>query len=435
MRKNDKMIVTIEDETNLGYGVSKVDGMVIFIPDVMPLEQVEIQITKVKKTYAYARVVSIIKQDSQRVNPKCEVAKICGGCQLQYRTYTSQQLFKQKNMETLFSDYKVLDCISADQPWYYRNKAQFPVQIKDGKVIMGFYRKHSNDIVQNSQCCIQSPSINEIYQFLQKNLTLEDAAGLRHIFVRSSKQGQSQIVFIGKQNNGWDALIQKLIKEIPDVVSIFYNHNDMNNNVILGDTFECLYGESELKMQYMDLEVFVSFQSFFQVNTQQMEKLYQVAADAFHPNKEMRVVEFYSGLGTIGMSIADRVKEVIGVDIVPSAVEDARKNCEINGIKNCFYECKDATEFAAQMVREKQKVDVVIVDPPRKGCSLQGIEDMSSLNAKNIVYVSCNPVTLKRDIKHFEEKGYQVQWIQPVDLFPQTIHVEAVCLLNNQNEG
>lgn len=432
MKKNDRFTVTIEDETNLGYGVTHIDGMTVFVANALPHEVMEIQILKVKNTYTYARYVNIITPSLERTKVKCEVAHQCGGCQLQHRTYDSQCSFKQAQIEKLFPNEIVKEIISAQHPWYYRNKAQFPVQIKDGQVKIGFYRNHSNDIIENADCCIQSKAINDIYQFLKENLSVEEAEGLRHILMRSNSKQELQLVFIGTKNLGWKSLITKLTDSHPNVNGILFNKNQRNDNVILGDEYKVLWGNERLPMECMNNQISLSFQSFFQVNTEQMERLYQCVLEAGQFQPTDHVIEFYSGTGTIGMSVANQVKKVTGVEIEPKAVEDAKENCRINGITNCEYICQDATEFAREMAERKEEVDAVIVDPPRKGCTKQGILDMTGLNPEKIIYVSCNPVTLKRDLEIFKSQGYQCQWIQPVDMFPQTIHVETVCLLSQR---
>ena len=432
MKKNERFTVQILDETNLGYGVARVEDWVVFVPDVLKDERIDIKITKVKKSYAYARCMQILSPSGRRIEPKCPVAKTCGGCQLQHRDRQSQCQFKQAQIEKLFPDETVLPILEAKQPWNYRNKAQFPVQIEDGKVKIGFYRRHSNDIVSTDRCAIQQEPINQILAFLQQDLPVSQAVGLRHIFIRADRSGQAQVVFIGTINHGWKECIDEMVHRYPFVCSVLYNHHEGKGNVIVGDWTETLYGRPTLDMHYLDLSVSLSFQSFFQVNTDQMEELYRQILHALEWNKEMRVVEFYSGTGTIGMTVAHKVKEVIGVEIEEKAVENAEENCERNHILNAHYICSDATQFAARMKQKKEHFDVVVVDPPRKGCTVQGLEDMVSLRPEYIIYVSCNPVTLKRDLEILKEQGYDCRWIRPVDMFPQTIHVETVVLLSRE---
>lgn len=427
MKKNEEYLVTIIDETNLGYGIARINAQVVFIPKVLKDEKVRIAITKVQKKYAYARVLEIVEPSSWRIEPLCKVARLCGGCQLQHLNYQAQLDFKYQHLKQLMEDQEVRFPLGMDHPFYYRNKAQFPIQIKKDKVCMGFYRAHSNDIIENRTCMIQSKEINEYYQFFQDELTLDQAQGLRHLFIRTNASTkESQIVLIGQTKNDWTGLIQKLTKQYPKIKSILFNHNDRKDNVILGEEYQVLYGNEYLIENCLGYEIELHFKSFFQVNPVQMEVLYKEAIQAGQLDSSMTIVDMYAGTGTIGICASQYVKEVLGVEIVREAVENAKRNCQRNGIKNCTYLCQDATLFAHQLSQKKKKIDVVFVDPPRKGMTQQGISDLLTLNPKRIVYVSCNPQTLHRDLKWIEEKGYRCQYIQPVDMFCQTIGLECV---------
>ncbi len=427
MKKNEEYLVNIVDDTNLGYGIARVDSQVVFVPKVIKDESVRIAITKVQKKYAYARVLEIVKPSIQRVEPKCKVARLCGGCQLQHLNDQAQLEFKYKHLKRLMTDQKVRFPMGMENPFYYRNKAQFPVQIQKNQVRIGFYRAHSNDIIENRTCMIQSKEINQYYQFFQDELTLDMAQGLRHLFMRSNTQNkESQIVLIGKQKNDWTKLIEKCIKQFPEIKSVIFNKNTRKDNVILGSEYEVLYGRPYILESCLGNEIELHFKSFFQVNPIQMEVLYKEAIRAGQLEQDMTIVDMYAGTGTIGICASPYVKEVIGVEIVKEAVENAKRNCQRNQISNCTYLCQDATEFAHKLAQEKKKIDVVFVDPPRKGMSQQGIEDILTLNPKRIVYVSCNPQTLHRDLQWIEKKGYRCDYIQPVDMFCQTIGLECV---------
>lgn len=433
MRKNDEYIVEIIDDTNMGFGVAKIDHQAIFVPKVVTGEVVKIAITKIQKKFSFARVIEILEASKDRQEPPCEVARLCGGCQLQYLNYKAQLDYKYKHICHLFNDYLVRYPLGMEDPFYYRNKAQFPVQIKKGKVIMGFYRSHSNDIVPCDTCLIQSKPINELYQFFQKELNEKNADGLRHLLIRHSLQtNESQIVFIGSKRLNWDSLIQHCLNQFPNVKSIVFNKNERKDNVILGKEYEVLYGRDYMMEKCLGHSIQLHFKSFFQVNPTQMEVLYNQAIEAAQLTSDMTVIDMYAGTGTIGISVSPYVKEVIGVEIVPEAVENAKENCRINQIKNATYVCQDATEFAHEMKEKQKKIDVIFVDPPRKGMTKQGIEDMVTMQAKRIVYVSCNPQTLYRDIQLLEEQGYKADFIQPVDMFCQTTGFECVCCLTKE---
>ena len=295
---------------------------------------------------------------------------------------------------------------------------------------MGFYRLHSNDIVCCDHCMIQSKKINELYKFIQEHITLAMAQGLRHILMRHAyKTNECQIVFIGSKRNNFDDLIQKLIQKFPDIQSVVFNLNTRKDNVILGKDYEVLYGREFIYESCLSNKVKLHFKSFYQVNPVQMEVLYEQAIKAADLNKDMRCIELYSGVGTIGMAVSKYVKEVIGVEIVQEAVKNAKENCRINQIENCRYICQDATEFARKCAQKKEQLDVVFVDPPRKGMTPQGIEDISTIQPEKIVYISCNPETLIRDLILFKEQGYSCKFIQPVDMFCQTTGLECVVLI------
>lgn len=427
MKKNEEYIVDIVDDTNLGFGIARIDQFVVFVPNVCRKEQVRIAITKVQKQYAYARLLEILLPSDERVSPQCSVASRCGGCSLQHMRYQAGLDLKQRHLKNLMKGRVVHPILGMEDPWYYRNKAQFPIQIKDGKVLMGFYRPHSNDIVPCCQCRIQSKMINDLYLFFQKEFNTENAKGLRHLFIRHSfETGQVQIVLIGRQKNHWSDLVEHCVQAYPQVTSIVFNKNVRKDNVILGASYEVLYGSDVLMEKCMGNTIELHFKSFFQVNPVQMQVLYEQALRAGNLDPSMRVIDLYAGTGTIGMAVSKYVKEVIGVEIVPEAVENAKRNCQINGIENCTYLCMDATEFAAKMARKKTKIDVIFVDPPRKGLSPQGLVDLLTMDPKRIVYVSCNPQTLERDLQRMEEMGYHCIDIQPVDLFCHTTSLECV---------
>ncbi len=433
MKKNDKYSVTCIDDTNLGFGVAKVDNQVVFIPRAIRGESLEIQITKVNKKYAYGRIVEVVRASEDRVEPVCSYARTCGGCQLQHMGYEAQLDFKWRHLQSLFRDHSVNKVIGMENPLYYRNKAQFPVQVKGDCVHMGFYRTHSNDIVDCQLCMIQDATINDVYQFVKENLTPKLARGLRHVLIRHSQMDEVQIVLIGRVKQDWRRLVDVCTKRFSNITSIVFNENTRNDNVILGEDYEVLYGNDYILESCMGNRVQLHFKSFFQVNPVQMERLYRVAIEYGQLQKDMTVVEMYSGTGTIGMAVSKFVDRVIGVEIVQEAVDNAIENCRMNGIENCTYVCQDASVFAHEMAQASEHVDVVFVDPPRKGMTRQGIQDIVTLNPSRVVYISCNPQTLARDIQMYEELGYVCEQIQPVDMFGYSIHVETVCLLMNQN--
>lgn len=427
MKKNEEYIVTCIDDTDLNSGVVKIDDMVVFVPNLLIGEKAKIKIVKVNKKYAFGIITQLLEPSINRQELTCEVTKTCGGCQLQHMKYAYQLDYKYKHVKKLFEDIEVKPILGMDSPWYYRNKAQFPVKIKDGKVQMGFYRQHSNDVVTCKECKIQDFTINEIFGFIQKHITIEMAEGLRHIFIRHSSTDEIQVVFIGKNEKNIFSLSKLLKNTFSNITSIVFNYNTRNDNVILGDTYKVLYGNDYIIEKCLGNKVKLHFKSFFQVNPIQMEVLYNQAIKAANLSGNETCIDMYAGTGTIGMAVSKHAKSVIGVEIVKEAVDNANDNTKMNHLDNCHYICQDATDFAHD--HKDDKIDVIFIDPPRKGMTENGIKDTITMQPDKIIYVSCNPKTLSRDLKIFKNYGYQCEYVQPVDMFCQTTGLECVAKL------
>lgn len=427
MKKNEEYIVTCIDDTDLNSGVVKIDDMVVFVPNLLIGEKAKIKIVKVNKKYAFGIIIELLKPSINRQELACEVAKTCGGCQLQHMSYAYQLDYKYKHVKKLFEDIEVKPILGMDNPWYYRNKAQFPVKIKDGKVQMGFYRQHSNDVVTCKECKIQDHVINEVFSFIQKKITLKMAQDLRHVFIRHSSTDEIQVVFIGKNEKNIMSLSDQLKNTFANITSIVFNYNTRNDNVILGDTYKVLYGNDSIIEECLGNKVKLHFKAFFQVNPKQMEVLYSQAIKAANLTGNETCIDMYAGTGTIGMAVSQHAKSVIGVEIVKEAVDNANDNTKMNHLDHCHYVCQDATDFAHD--HKEDKIDVIFIDPPRKGMTENGIKDTITMQPDKIVYVSCNPKTLSRDLKIFKEYGYQCEYVQPVDMFCQTIGLECVAKL------
>lgn len=427
MKKNEEYIVTCIDDTDLKSGVVKIDDMVVFVPNLLIGEKAKIKIVKVNKKYAFGIIIQLLEPSINRQELTCEVAKTCGGCQLQHMKYAYQLDYKYKHVKKLFEDIEVKPILGMDFPWYYRNKAQFPVKIKDGKVQMGFYRQHSNDVVTCKECKIQDHMINKVFSFIQKHITLEMAQDLRHVFIRHSSTDEIQVVFIGKSEKNVLSLSKQLKDAFTNIKSIVFNYNTRNDNVILGDTYKVLYGNDYIIEECLGNKVKLHFKSFFQVNPKQMEVLYSQAIKAADLSGNETCIDMYAGTGTIGMAVSKHAKSVIGVEIVKEAVDNANDNTKMNHLDNCHYICQDATDFAHD--HKDDKIDVIFIDPPRKGMTENGIKDTVTMQPNKIVYVSCNPKTLSRDLKIFKEYGYQCEYVQPVDMFCQTTGLECVAKL------
>ena len=427
MKKNEEYIVTCIDDTDLNSGVVKIDDMVVFVPNLLIGEKAKIKIVNVNKKYAFGIIIELLKPSINRQELTCEVAKTCGGCQLQHMSYAYQLDYKYKHVKKLFEGIEVKPILGMDNPWYYRNKAQFPVKIKDGKVQMGFYRQHSNDVVTCKECKIQDHVINEVFSFIQKKITLKMAQDLRHVFIRHSITDEIQVVFIGKNEKNIISLSDQLKNTFANIKSIVFNYNTRNDNVILGDTYKVLYGNDSIIEECLGNKVKLHFKAFFQVNPKQMEVLYSQAIKAANLSRNETCIDMYAGTGTIGMAVSKHAKSVIGVEIVKEAVDNANDNTKMNHLDHCHYVCQDATDFAHD--HKEDKIDVIFIDPPRKGMTENGIKDTITMQPDKIVYVSCNPKTLSRDLKIFKEYGYQCEYVQPVDMFCQTIGLECVAKL------
>lgn len=434
MRKNDEFDLVCTDLSDQGFGIGHHEGMTVFVSGLLPEEKARVHIVLVKKDYAIGKIVRLEQESADRVTPSCDAAARCGGCSLMHLRYPAQLEWKAKGLRTLFGrvdpSIQVLDPIGMDEPYYYRNKAQFPIAVKDGKIIAGFYRPKSNTIVPIEECKIENREINAIFGWLIEHLDLEQARELRHLFIRFSPEThQGQVVLIGRKNVRLKELAQKLHEAIPALVSIVFNQNTRDDNVILGDDYTVLYGSDSMEEGCMGLKIRLHFKSFFQVNPQMTRVLYAKALEFANLKKTDRVIELYSGTGTIGLLAAREAKDVTGVEIVPEAVENARANQQLNGIESARFVCEDASVFARQ---NENSADVVFVDPPRKGMSEQGIEDIVRLSPRTIVYISCNPRTLARDLKLFQKGGYRADVIQPVDMFSHTAGMECVARLQKE---
>lgn len=430
MKKNEQYTVECVALTDLAAGVCRIDEEAVFVYDLLPGEKARIQIIKTYSKYAIGKVIERLTTSQARQEPVCPVAKWCGGCQMQHIAYAEQCGFKNQWLQDLFRTYPLLPIRKAEDPLLYRNKAQFPVQVRNGKVEMGFYRLHSNTIVDTKECFIQSPAINKVFLWIKEHISLEQARCLRHVMIREGKD-HIQVVFIGERNIDLNQFTARMTKRFSEIESVVFNENRRNDNVILGEKYDVLYKNDWIMAECMGNRIKLHFKSFFQVDPAQTEILYQTAIDLAQLKKEDRLVELYAGTGTIGMAMAPYVKEVTGVEIVKEAVDNANENVRLNHIENCSYICQDATAFAREYEGE---CDVLVVDPPRKGLSEEGIGHIERIAPKKMIYISCNPKTLRRDLDRLKERGYDCSILQPVDMFPYTTGIECVALIEKRKE-
>ena len=446
--KNNNYKAVVEDYTHEGMGIVKIDGYPVFLPDVLKGESVEFKAVKVNSKYAFGRVLKVLEKSPNRQTPPCEYYFQCGGCQIQVMNDAEQASFKRQVVGQNINQQARLNLHINDtvtgNPLYYRNKSQIPVQKIDGEVVMGFYKPRSHDIVDIEHCYIQKHAHNDIMMFIKNKLIEEDTSIydekshqglLRHLVIRSnSDESEVQIVFItnGKRNE-FLSIVKALKERFPNVKSIVQNINDEKTNVIFGRRSIVLSGHDYITDTVLGKSFKIRDRSFYQVNHEQTEKLYQIGLDMADLNGDETIIDTYSGIGSIGLTASGRVSKIIGIEVVESAVEDAKENAKLNGIDNADYYLGKAEEVMPKLVKEGVSADVVFVDPPRKGCHTEFLDALIEVAPKKIVYISCNPGTLQRDMKYLDRHGFKATEVTPVDLFPQTKHIEAVTVLENTN--
>ena len=470
--KNQELTVRIEDFSKNGEGIGHTEGYTLFIKDAVPGDVVRCGITKACKNYGYARVIEVVEPSPDRCDPPCAAARRCGGCQLMAVSYEAQLAFKQKQVENAlqriggFSELPVLSVIGAEHTARYRNKAQYPVGEVNGHPAAGFYARRSHDIIENDDCLLSPLSHRKILQVILRDMerygisAYDEATGkgvVRHILIREGfATGEIHVCFIinGKKMPHAREIAEELMElrfpedKVSDpgesccpekIVGVSLNENTGRGNVILGKTMHHITGKETAADCIGSVRYEISPLSFYQVNPEQTKKLYDtVKAFAGLTGKE-HVWDLYCGIGTIGLYLADGAKKVTGIEIVPSAVEDARRNAAENGFRNAEYHVGAAEKIMPQLLRQRGDnagiKDVVILDPPRKGCDAALLETLLALGTEKIVYVSCDPATLARDLRILADGGYAVRKVQPVDMFPQTVHIETVCLLSKLSEA
>lgn len=450
VNRKDRLNVYVEDLTHDGSGVAKVEGYPLFIPGALPEEEVEIEVTKTMKRYGFAKLLQVKKPSVDRVDPPCHVFPECGGCQLQHLSYEGQLLRKQKTVRDVMDriaklpDVPVHPVKGMTDPWRYRNKSQIPFGQQNGEVVSGFFRSRTHHIVDTDVCIIQTEEADELMTKLKHEM---DALGvkpydeithsgmLRHLILRKGwATGEIMVVLVtrNKKFPQKEAVIELIKSVIPNVTSIMQNVNMKKTNVIFGEETILLYGKPFIVDKIDDLEFEISARSFYQINSEQTNVLYKQALDYAGLTGEESVIDAYCGIGTISLFLAREAKEVYGVEIVPQAIEDAKRNAALNNIHNAYFEAGPSEVVIPNWYREGKRFDVLVVDPPRKGCDEKLLNTILEYKPKRIVYVSCNPATLARDLRYLEDGGYRTKEVQPVDMFPQGSHVECVALLQRE---
>ncbi len=451
LKKNDLVILEITDLGSTGEGIGRVDGFTLFVKDALIGDVIQAKVIKVKKSYGYGRLMEIVTPSHYRTEPRCVQARACGGCQIQPLVYEEQLKYKENKVRGLLErvgkvqDYVMEPIIGMEAPWHYRNKAQFPVgTTKDGEIVTGFYAGRTHSIVPVETCFIQHPENEKLMDIVRRWMNDHQVSAydetthkglVRHIFTRIGKYtGEIMVCLVinGNKIPAAQDLIERLV-QVPGMKSICLNLNREKTNVILGNEVKYLWGEHFITDFIGDVKYRISPLSFFQVNPVQTQKLYQTALEYGDIKKDEVVWDLYCGIGTISLFLAKHAKQVCGVEIVPQAIDDARENARLNGIQNASFFVGKAEEVVPQQYEENGiSADVIVVDPPRKGCDEKLLDCMVKMAPERIVYVSCDPATLARDLKFLEEHGYKVMKVRCVDMFPHSVHVETVCLLSRK---
>lgn len=447
VKKNDYIDVEFVDLTHEGQGVAKLDGFPIFVPGGLPGESAQIKILNVKKNYGYGKLIEIKEKSPYRVEiPKEDMHKY-GGCQLHHMSYEGQLQFKQNLVEQTLTrigklqDVNIHPIIGMEQPFHYRNKAQVPVGEGNGRLITGFYKPRTHEIIDTDESVIHMEAINDAIKIVKEicselGVTAYNEEAhtgvLRHIMARfGRKTDELMIVLITRTEKlpHREEIVGKIVAALPNVKSIVHNVNPKRTNVILGEKTQVLWGQDVIYDYIGNVKFAISPRSFYQVNPVQTKVLYDKALAYAGLTGEEIVFDAYCGIGTISLFLAQQAKKVYGVEVVPDAINDAKKNADLNGITNVEFTVGEAETVIPNWAKEGIHADVIVVDPPRKGCDAALLKTIIEMKPKRVVYVSCNPATLARDLGILETGGYQTLEVQPVDMFPMTMHVECCALL------
>ncbi|WP_081383828.1 23S rRNA (uracil(1939)-C(5))-methyltransferase RlmD [Paenibacillus sp. FSL R5-0636] len=495
VNKNDEVMLDIIGMTHEGEGVGRVEGFTLFVQGALPGEKVRARVLKTKKQYGYAKLLNIVEASSARIAAPCEIYDQCGGCQLQHMDYTAQLAWKRQlvvdNLErigklrvagggnsgkskeneavesqtdsanyggiadgttegagvTQTDGILVRPTLGMDEPWRYRNKAQVPIGVTEGGLVGGFYARGSHRIIDMETCLIQHEDNDDVVRKVKdigRELGIsayseETGRGLlRHVVVKKAfRTGEMMVVLVtnGRDIPHLDAWLGSIREQLPDVVSICQNVNTQRTNVIFGGETRVLWGRDVIYDYIGDVQFAISARSFYQVNPAQTEVLYGKTVEYAGLTGNETVIDAYCGIGTISLFLAQHAAKVYGVEIVPEAIEDARANAKLNEMKNVVFEVGASEDVIPNWKEEGITADVIVVDPPRKGCDPRLLETILAMKPERVVYVSCNPSTLARDLRVLEDGGYKTVEVTPVDMFPHTVHVESVALLVRDNSA
>jgi len=447
LKKNEEYIVDIIDNGYQGEGIAKIDGFTVFVDNAIKGEKIKIKILKVLKSQAYGKIEEIIEKSEQRQNLDCITFNKCGGCNLRHIQYEETLKLKKAIVENNLKkqgieNILVKECIGMEEPYNYRNKLQYPAGLVDGEPAMGVFANRSHRIIPTKNCHIQNKLTqkiaNDVFEFMVKNnippYNEENGTGeIRHIYLRIGiKTNEVMLVLVTNKRKitKEKELVQFIVSKYPEIKTVVKNINSKNTNVILGQENIILFGNGYITDELLGVSFKISPMSFYQVNPIQTEKLYSAAIKGAGLTGKETIFDLYCGIGTIGICALNKANYLYGIETVPQAIEDAKENARINNIKNAEFIVGNVEDKLPKLIKEKNiKPDVVFIDPPRKGCDKIAIETLLKIGAKKIVYISCNPATLARDLVKLKEK-YEIKEVQPVDMFPFTSHVEVVSLLS-----
>lgn len=459
--KNDETVIEIIGMNHDGEGVGRADGYTLFVQGALPGETVCVRVMKTKKQYGYAKLLEIVKASPDRVSAPCPIYDQCGGCQIQHMSYAGQLAWKRQlvidnlqrigKLNVLTEDetseedtehaIRVLPTMGMDEPWRYRNKAQVPIGVAEGGLVGGFYAKGSHRIIDMETCLIQHEhndevvaKVKEIGSHLGISAYNEETGRglLRHVVVKKAfRTGEMMLVLVtnGRDIQHKDEWIGSIREAIPQVASICQNVNKKQTNVIFGDETRVLWGRDVIYDYIGDVQFAISPRSFYQVNPLQTEVLYGKTVEYAGLSGKETVIDAYCGIGTISLFLAQHADQVYGVEIVPEAIEDARSNAMLNEMRNVKFEVGASEDVIPRWKEQGIEADVIVVDPPRKGCDPRLLDTILEMKPERVVYVSCNPSTLARDLRVLEDGGYHTVEVTPVDMFPHTVHVESVAML------
>ncbi len=452
LKKNEEYVVEIIDNGFKGEGIAKIENFTIFVDGAIKGEKIKIKILKVTSSHAFGKIIEIIEKSENRIEEDCSTYKKCGGCELRHIDYETTINMKKYSVENTLKktlsrkDIEVNEVIKMDNPYFYRNKLQYPIGVDDNNnPVMGVYAQRSHKIIETNECRIQNKLCQniakDIFKFIKENnikvyneKTL--TGSIRHIIVRIGIKTNEVLVTLvtnERKIEKEDLLVKYITEKYKEIKTIAKNINSKNTNVILGNKTEIIFGDGYIEDYIGKFKFKISPRSFYQVNPVQTEKLYSKAVEYASLTGEETIFDLYCGIGTIGIFTSDNVKKIYGIETIKEAIDDAKENAKINAVNNSEFFVGDVEKVLPEFIKERNiTADVIFIDPPRKGCDNTALETILNIEPKKIVYVSCNPASLARDLKTLEEK-YKIEKLAICDMFPFTHHVECVAMLNLKN--